>query len=356
MKKIINVIYTLIIVVLLFIQLNVHAEIPTLEQISLSFNNSPTVQEYAQYGTIWKAEKNGEKIIITCSSTGSPTVNYEYLLNGNILSSNITGTEDEILKQIIIATILTDSIGKLHGYDYEETYSTLNSEQMMTYNVEEQGFEIKAISTNSFQVKIDISKKLQLLDFSDTYIKVSDLENLKNYISGDGSAEKRVGNVWFNKSGSNGKNVVLIAEKDNLTTNSYNSLLSILEVMFNSTDVVKYFKGNYYPVFIGDKEIRGIKVEVNPTKTDFEEALIPSDSEFIFVRITIDKNEVKNALNGIKNESLKEKDSQTETKVNVPDTAKNIIIYMIIIGIISFISGITLIIYILKKNKKLSNM
>lgn len=356
MKKIINVIYTLIIVVLLFIQLNVHAETPTLEQISLSFNNSPTVQEYAQYGTIWKAEKNGEKIIITCTATGSPTVNYEYSLNGNILSTSITGTEDEILKQIIIATILTDSIGKLHGYDYEETYSTLNSEQMMTYNVEEQGFEIKAISTNSFQVKIDISKKLQLLDFSDTYIKVSDLENLKNYISGDGSAEKRVGNVWFNKSGSNGKNVVLIAEKDNLTTNSYNSLLSILEVMFNSTDVVKYFKGNYYPVFIGDKEIRGIKVEVNPTKTDFEEALIPSDSEFIFVRITIDKNEVKNALNGIKNESLKEKDSQTETKVNVPDTAKNIIIYMMIIGIISFVSGITLIVYVLKNKKKLSNM
>ena len=38
---------------------------------------------------------------------------------------------------------------------------------------------------------------------------------------------------------------VVIAERNNLTDCAYKSIISVLEVMFNSEKVTKYFKENY---------------------------------------------------------------------------------------------------------------
>lgn len=353
MIKIVKKSITVLVLGILLLNYNVHAATPTVDQVVASFNNSPSVQESAQSGTTYSAAKNGTGIRITSTVSGGSPVNYDYSLSGNVLSTNITGDQSTIYNGLMTALILTDSVGKLHGYEYEETYPTLNSDQIKNYKIGEEGFEIKTVSENNYQVQIDISKKLPLLDFSDTYITTADLEDLKEYISGDGTAEKRVGNVWFNKNGSNGENVVLIAEKDNLTSNAYNSFLSILEVMFGSKDAANYFKSNYSSPFSADKEMPGIKVEVNPTKSEFEESLVPSDSGFKMIRISINKQDVTATLNG---EKPQERQAQVETKVNVPDTAKNIFIYMMIAGVISIISGTLLIINVLKKNRKLSNV
>ena len=119
---------------------------------------------------------------------------------------------------------------------------------------------------------MDITKKIPLVDFSNTYIEVSDLQDLKKYISGDGSAEKSKGNIWFNKSGYDGEYTLLVAEKGNLTENTYKSVLSILEVMFDNDKVIQHFKNNYPNISTGDKEFKGFNIKVNPKeKTQWEE-------------------------------------------------------------------------------------
>ena len=91
---------------------------------------------------------------------------------------------------------------------------------------------------------------------------------------------------------------MLVAEKYDLTDNTYKSILSIIEVMFDSNNASDYFKSNYSGISIGNKEFSGFKVEINPIKTESEEYLIPKDSEYQFVRITIDKDLVNSAING----------------------------------------------------------
>ena len=172
---------------------------------------------------------------------------------------------------------------------------------------------------------------------SNAYVKVSDLEDLRSFISGDGSAQQIKGNIMFYKSGYDENNTLLVAEKNQLTDNTYKSILSLIEVMFDSSKAADYFKTNYSSLSIGNKEFKGFKVEVNPSKTE-EEDMVPSNSEF--VRVTIDKELVKSAI----------KESE--------ETNKNSIMNVLVKNKVWIISGVILVIclcsgaYIMSKRRQ----
>ena len=344
MKKIISGIFIFIVFISMFICNSVYAATPTLDEIANKFNNCDTVKEYAPLGSVWIATSNGNKLAISVTAN-STTTNLEYTLSGSILSANFSG--DDAFTGLAVTVVLTDCIGQLHGYSDGELFTTLNSDKIANYTVENEGFEAKEISDKNYQIKIDISKKIPLIDVSDVYIEVSDLQDLKKFISGDGSAEKSKGNVWFNKSGYDGENTLLVAEKENLTENTYKSILSIIEVMFDSNKASNYFKSNYSAMSIGNKQFKGFKIEVNPTKTEWEESLIPTDSGYKFVRITIDKSEASKAFTNSNNTT---ETANTENKVAnisvMPRTGEQpnpflIVLYILItfaiIGIFSLI-------------------
>lgn len=311
MKKATKTILIVLIITLMLMGTTVHAVTPTLAQIADKFNNCSTVKEYASYGSVWRATVNGNKLNISMTANGE-TTNIEYTLRGTILETNLSG--DSVLAGAMATVVLTDCIGQLHGYAEGELLSTLGSEKINNYTIENEGFEIINMAENSGTIKIDISKKIPLADMSDVYLEVSDLEDLKRYIAGDGFAEKSKGNVWFNKNGTNGENTVLVAEKNNLTDNTYKSILSILEVMFDTDKAPEYFRANYSGLSVGNKEFTGFKVEVNPTKTEFEEDLIPSDSGYKFVRITINKNLAKPQIDKTYKLGDINKDGKVDTK------------------------------------------
>ncbi len=324
MKKIIKKILILTIIIVISIGLNVYAATPTLDQIVNSFNNCKSVKQIKELadGNSLTASSTGNTLTIT-AATNDDSTEIVYTLSDNILSTTLAKDD---LSGGIASLYLIDSIGQLQGYEDGELFSTLNSEKITNYTVDKEGIEIKNLEDGSVSIKIDISKKIPLIDLSDSYIEVSDLQDLKNYISGDGSAEKSKGNVWFNKSGYNGENTLIVAEKDNLTDNTYKSILSIIEVMFDSSKASDYFKTNYSGMNVGNKEFSGFKIEINPTKTEFEEGLIPLDSGYKFVRITINKSLVNSAITGnnqknditinLNNNSLKEENTVTKQSNN----------------------------------------
>lgn len=348
----------LLVVLIMILSINIksYATTPTLEQIANAFNNCDTVQSSWSYpNNSAKAIATDNKLTITLETDEEyeGDKEFEYKLDNNVLS--IVLNKDDRLGAIA-TYYLVDSIGQLHGYKDGELLSTLNSEDVMNYTIDNQGYEIKQLDDEKVSVKVDITKKIPLIDTNNVYIEVSDLQDLKSYISGDGFAEKSKGNIWFNKSGYNGENTLLIAEKDNLTENTYKSILSIIEVMFDSSKASDYFKTNYSGMSVGNKEFAGIKIEINPTKTETEEKLITSNSGYKFARITIDKNLVNSAIVGInsntekreddnntdngndtRNNSVKEQDN-TVSHGNLPQTGLNVILQIVSFSIITLIA------------------
>lgn len=360
MKKIINITIILLICMLCFLSSGVYATSITLDEIVNKFNTSSIVDDYKNAGGNIKAIKESNSIKVEVTASGK-TENVELLLNGNILSIEIDKTEESAFVKSYVTSSIIDIIGQLHGYKEGEVSQTLNSEKASNYTIDNEGYEIEEISTNKFKIKVDITKKIPLVDFSSTYIEVSDLESLKEYISGDGSAEKSKGNIGFNKSGYDGEYTLLVAEKGNLTENTYKSVLSILEVMFNNDKVLDYFKNNYPNISSGDKEFKGFNIKVNPTdKTEWEENLIPSDSGYKFMRITIDKELAISSSTGtdkVENVTSDKNNSQTQTenKIDIdtlPRTGEEINVFLIVLYIVVGICSVALVTLVIMKKKR----
>jgi len=163
---------------------------------------------------------------------------------------------------------------------------TLQADGISDYTLDKEGLEVKE-QADGIQIKVDIAKKIPLFDFSNTYIEVSDLD--KALIAGDGFLQKSKGNLVFHKSGYGNEAVVFIGEKGKLTQNTYQSILSTLQVMFDTETVMHYFKQNYPNIALGNKEFSGFKIEINPEKSSMEQTVLGADNTYSFIRITINK-------------------------------------------------------------------
>lgn len=263
----------------------------TLEQIADKFNSSANVLQNIELGIIMHADANEDYIIITNSGEGSDMIEVKFTLNSNILSAEIG-----LINSAQVA-VLVDCVGQLHGYSDGETYSTQSSDEFKNYTLEKEGVETTKTDNDVGIIKIDITKKFPLADFSSVFIEVSDLQDKKEYISGGGSGQKSKGNITFfykdgNREGyDNEVTTLVIGEKDSLTENAYKSILSILEVMFDGKDVVDYFQSQYPGFSEGNKEFAGFKIEISPVQDDWERLSLEGKYSGI-VRITIDKDKV----------------------------------------------------------------
>ena len=345
MKKL-KLMLVLLVSVLLMGVTNVYAETPTLEQIANTFNNSSLVKNYKDLNYNMTATSGENKITVTITSVElDAPLSFDFTLDGTILSFDIDESKDEDFAAMVSWMVLVDSVGQLHGYEDGALFPTLNSDEAESYTVEEEGFEYKKISENVYRVKVDIAKKVPLV--TSIYIKISDLEDAKEFISGDGSASMNKGNVWFSKTGNEGKFTLLVAEKNELTSNAYNSILSILTVMFDSNAAATYFQMNYPEITSATKEFAGIKIEVNPTKTESEQTAIPDSSGYKFVRMTIDKQKYQAGMAGKPSED--ESESESESIVNVPNTAKNVGFRFLVYGCFLILAGAGTVFYVLTK-------
>ena len=236
-------------------------EAVTIEQVVEAINNGYLAESYeAELGSL-EAVYDEDSIDITINDDNSIT-ELTFDLNGTIISKEINKEDELAFTYAYIMLSIADEIGQLYGYEQFELSQTLNSDQSYEYTLENEGFEIEEISSTVILISIDFSKKIPLADFSDVYFEVSDLEDAKEYIAGDGFYSEQKGNVYLYKTGYDGESTVLICEKDNITSNAYKSLLSVFTVMFDDSLIHNYLTNN-----IGDltenKTFGGIEIKVN---------------------------------------------------------------------------------------------
>ena len=278
---------------------NVYAATPTLKDVENKFNNNPTVLEYAQMGSVWKATASSNNLNIT-TTAGGTTSSFNFSFKNNILTGNFASKD--AFGGLMVSMTLVDSIGQLHGYEDGELSKALQGDIVSEYSIEDEGFEMIQTESGDVTIKIDISKKIPLEPKGGSifdnisgnsckeYIDVDDLDFSKRFIAGEGFAQFQEGYLVFYKDDLNNLKVITIGEEDKMSSCTYNTILSALEIMFDSKKAVNYFKDNY-PAISGNKEFTGIKIELNPNDDDFD-----YEEDYKYIKLTINVDEVKVAM------------------------------------------------------------
>ena len=296
----------LVIVVILSICPKAYAkEIPTLDNIINLFNVCKAVKKCNQEGTknivaskyVDSIDSNNVTTYLRVRVTDEWSVkNLDYLFSGNVLTGEYVGGDTRIREYWIeITEILIDCIEQFHGYAEGEFFDTLHTTQVANYTLANEGLVIETNSPSRYYTQIDITKTIPTLDVN-TYVKENDLTDLANNISGDGIAKYKKGNIVFYKYTVNDKDILTIGELTDFTYKIDKSILTVLKVMFGKSEPVEYFKTNY-PSVDTDKNFAGFTIEVNPIKNETEQHVFAEDQDYKFVRITIDRTAVADALN-----------------------------------------------------------
>ena len=260
----------------------------TLGEIVEKFNNSNAVKSYKEYGELIATidEEKSNVISITLAKDEEKLI-FNYELEGSILSCEFSETE---IMQAFITSMLADSIGQLNGYEDGELYDTLNSEEILNYTVENEGFEIKK-NEGKYSIKIDINKKIPLVDFSDFYLKPEEFENTKRLIeSGEfGNETGKTLKMSYNLILSEDENYIYMGEENETTESTYNSILSAIEVMYGD-EVVEYFKSICPEISDVDYFNEGFTIETDVELAPEEYSIFEGSK---VVLVTIDNQYIK---------------------------------------------------------------
>ncbi len=205
-------------------------------------------------------------------------INYDYTMENGILSTFFLN-EDFYAGMILMALI--DSVGQVHGYEDGATFDTLSSKEVEFYNLAN-GYERINNGVN-ISVKFDINKKLKLVDFSNTCIEISDLQDeIDNIRSTLGRFEVSRGDLVFIKAPYNysiyDKEITFeIWERLELTDRAYKSVLNAIEVIFDKNERTSFSK--QWPE-LKNVTLEKYKIELNPQGPQIE--------NYKTIRITID--------------------------------------------------------------------
>jgi len=247
----------------------------SLEQIAEKFKTATTPKSYIDFSLPFSVEIEKQSLIIQANEK-----EYKYNLDNSILS--ITLPKDN-MDGIMMTFALIDSIEQLHGYeDGQIIQKLLNITEMLEYKID-RGIEI-VYSENNITIKVDINKRLELIDFSNYYIETKDLANVADFIKGEGCIQKNKGYVILHKCGSNEEAIITIGEKDSLTNNTYKTLLSVVEIIFGAEE-----KNNFASVFpkIENKTHERYNLIIDPQLDEDLSVVFPhSNYKIIQLKIT----------------------------------------------------------------------
>ena len=208
---------------------------------------------------------------------------------------------------LLMTTALADSIGQIHGYEDGEMFLTLNDESIVNYTVENEGFELKEVDGGTYEIKMDIDKKVPLVDFSNVYLEKKDFQDFELNLletSEYGSYTASKGEIRY-KIERYGTFDITIYEKGELSERAYNSIITLLELDFRSNDVVDYFKENYASVKEGSKSFEGFNIIINPEDEDNK-----ADDESV-IKVIIDEEKIDSKYNVTRQEPTYDNNEET---------------------------------------------
>ena len=219
--------FTVLLVMLIFDFNHSTFKLSKLNKYIKNEDNYLSVSKY--YNLEIKTTEDTLKINITNDTESDSLVGN---LSNNILTFTIPKKDKNILLKGKLLYSVADSIGQLNGNDKGYVSSILGSLDYSKMNIRRNGIEIYSDKENNIY-KFKVNKKFELGSIADVYFNTDDFVIFKDKLVGDGYAQSSKGNLIFYKIEDNGKKMIYFGEPNELTTRTYNSLLSILEVMYD---------------------------------------------------------------------------------------------------------------------------
>lgn len=166
-------------------------------------------------------------------------------LSNDILSFKISNNDKNALLKANIIYSIVDSLGQINGNDKGYVSALLSDYDLEGATIEKDGIElISEDNTNIYQFKVN--KKFKLGKIENSYLKPDDLQDVKNNFTNEENLQKTKGNIIVYKDTDFYKNNNLyICEPVNLSTRSYNTLISIIELVYGSEYKQKFIEA--YP-------------------------------------------------------------------------------------------------------------
>ena len=257
-----------------------------LAQIAKKVNKCESVKNYKEYGYEIKASSSKDTLTIT-SKMDDTKSKVEFKLNGDILSNENLSTDD------LMATLLVlNGIGQTYGYKDGELSQNINTfpDDFKKYTLANEGLEL-VISDDKVSLKIDLSKKVPLIDMNKFYLKIDDLDMISELVADKelGNQSGKTGNIAYDIFVGDEESTIQIGQDEKLSDSAYKSIISALEVMYGEA-VAKHFQ-EIYPKFVdGKTTVEAFTIEKN-YKLENQDESVFKNTEIVLV--TINNKKVK---------------------------------------------------------------
>ena len=252
----------------------------TLNDILNNFNNNENVNQLKETSDI-TASINNNVITIDVTTDGQ-TNSYLFTLENRDLVFEINPND---LTSNLLFLIICDNIGQFHSLKTNEVYNYLSSIDLTTTAVN--GITLNQLQNGNYQVRINIDTKIDTSSLNTMYIELNDLESYREFLEGTGTVQIPKGNLMLYKEGNENNSTILIGEKDNLTNLTYNSILSVIELLY--PDDLENFKTGYPN--LETISFDRYTITMNPELTGTLETLYGQyQNEYKFILIEINKN------------------------------------------------------------------
>ncbi|MBR1413121.1 MAG: hypothetical protein IJ574_00425 [Bacilli bacterium] len=275
-KRILSIILLLVLVV----SVTACGSKKDLAEIAKKFNDSETVKTYKDYGYELNASATKDTLTIS-SKTEEKKSKVEFKLEGNILSNENLSVND------LMATLLViDSVGQTHGYKDGELSKNINtfSDDVKKYTLDKEGIEL-VLNDEKVSLKIDISKKIPLINMDKFYMTADDFDMVSQIIADheNGNQNGKTGNIAYDIFIGDKESTIQIGQDKKLSDSAYKSIISALEVMYGK-DVAKHFQ-EIYPKFVdGKTTVEAFTIETNYKVEDQDESVF-KDTKVVLITI-----------------------------------------------------------------------
>ena len=276
----------LIVVTILIVCITGCGKNSKLEEIAKNINNCESVKKYKEYGYEIKAFSKKDTLIIT-SKIDKNKSKVEFELKENILSSEKLSTND-----LILALLVINGVGQTYGYKDGELSQNINtfSSEFKKYTLDKEGLEF-ITNDNEVSLKIDILKKIPLIDMNKFYLKDTDLDMIKELVEKKetGNQNGKIGNIAYDIFIGEEESTIEIGQDEKLSVSAYKSIVTALEVIYGE-DIANHFQ-QLYPEFVdGKKTLEAFTIETN-YKIENQDESIFKDTKVVLV--TINNKNVK---------------------------------------------------------------
>lgn len=319
-----------------------------ISKIADNFNNSVYVSKLADLGESISAKQNSVGITLSYGND-----NIVYLLNNNILSATYPCQDKSIRKKCdILSAILIDTISTMQGNEPGKLISFALDDSFCYTTLDDNGISKNYFNDKNSNMVVDFKInplfKLPLLKSDSAIEKNSFLTEYTTLYPDIDCFVKKEDFIFYKTFSEDGNMELYIGQSGVLNNFAYDSILTVLNILFDDNRTSLYFKQNYSDISNGNFEFNGVSVDTLVSKlpvSNVDTELLPLDMKY--AKFTINRDVVKENLKSITVSEPKVGDStNNSSKVSLP-----VIIFLLIMIILIFCLIIFIFKNVIKFNK-----